>query len=56
LLSYYQNQYKFDKNNFPKANSLFNSIITLPLYPSLTDNELDFIIKSIKDLYQIYSK
>ena len=56
LLSYYKNHYKFNKNNFPKANSLFNSITTLPLYPSLTDNELDYIIKSIKDIYKIYSK
>ena len=29
---------------------LFNSIITLPLYPNLTDNELDYIIKNILEV------
>ena len=56
LLSYYKKHYKFNKNNFPIANLLFNSIITLPLYPSLTDRELDYIIKNILELYKIYSK
>ena len=56
LLSYYKRHYKFNKNNFPTANLLFNSIITLPLYPNLTDNELDYIIKNILELYKLYSK
>ena len=56
LLSYYKKHYKFNKNNFPTANLLFNSIITLPLYPSLTDNELDYVIENILKLYKIYSK
>ena len=56
LLSYYKKHYKFNKNNFPTANLLFNSIITLPLYPNLTDNELDYVIENILKLYKIYSK
>ena len=56
LLSYYKRHYKFNKNNFPTANLLFNSIITLPLYPNLKDNELDYIIENILELYKLYSK
>ena len=37
MLSYYIQQYGFKRNNFPRVNSLYNSIVTLPLYPLLKD-------------------
>ena len=55
-LSYYRENYDLDPNQFPRANSLFNSVITLPLYPSLTDAEVDYIINSIQALSKRYSK
>ena len=55
-LSYYRENYDLDPNQFPRANSLFNSVITLPLYPRLTDADVDYIINSIQELSKRYSK
>ena len=55
-LSYYNNKYDFDYNKFPRANELFESIISLPIYPKLSDSSLDQIINSIRELYHLYSK
>ena len=55
-LSYYKNKYKFKNDNYPRANLLFESIVSLPIYPKLSDSSLDDIINSIKELYDMYSK
>ena len=55
-LSYYKNKYDFNCNEFPRANKLFESIISLPIYPSLEKSSVDYIINSIVDLSDSYSK
>ena len=55
-LSYYKNKYQFKIDNFPMANLLYESIISLPIYPKLSDSSLDQIINSIIELHDMYSK
>jgi len=55
-LSFYQRKYDFNNDCFPRANSLFQSIISLPIYPNLTNESLNYIIDSISDLYSTYTK
>ena len=55
-LSYYKNKYKFKNDNYPRANLLYESIISLPIYPKLSDSSIDHIINSISELYNLYSK
>ncbi len=55
-LTYYINRYDFKQDNFPRADLLFDSIITLPIYPSLKDSEIDYIISELHKLYKKYSK
>ncbi len=43
--SYYKTQ--FNHKDFPVANQRFEQVISLPNYPSLTDDELDYVIKNI---------
>ena len=54
-LSYYKNKYQFKIDNFPMANSLYESIISLPIYPKLSDSSIDHIINSITELHDMYS-
>tara|TARA_S200000501_G_scaffold101251_1_gene94741 strand:+ start:1243 stop:2397 length:1155 start_codon:yes stop_codon:yes gene_type:complete len=54
-LSYYKKIYNLNSNDFPKANKLFNSIVSLPIYPLLSRGEIDYVIQSIKDLFFKYS-
>ena len=55
LLSYYKKNYDLDAENYSNANKLFNTIISLPIYPSLTNFEVDYITKTIKELFAEYS-
>ena len=55
LLSYYKKNYDLDAENYSNANKLFNTIISLPIYPSLTNSEVDYITKTIKELFSEYS-
>ena len=55
-LSYYKRTYKLNYVNFPNANSLFDSVVTLPMYPKLKDKEIDYIANNIIELYEKHSK
>ena len=55
-LSYYKKKYDFNYNNFVVANSLYKSIVSLPIYPNLSNKSLDYIIENINDLHITYSK
>ena len=55
LFSFYNKKYGLNKSLFPRANSLFNSVVSLPLYPNLNDDEVDYIISCIKQLFDKYS-
>ena len=39
------------KENYPRSNELYNSIVSLPIYPALKDKEIDYIIYTIKEIF-----
>ena len=49
-LTFYKEKYGFKSRDFPNANAWGNSAISLPLYPSLTFAEQDYVIETIKKL------
>lgn len=49
----YYRQFGYKKGDFPKAEAYYEQCISLPLYPSLTDNDLTTIVQTIKQLYPI---
>lgn len=55
-LSYYKKRYNFKFNNFGEANSLYESIVSLPIYPNLSNSSLDYIIENIVQIHSTYSK
>ena len=55
-LSYYKKRYNFNFYNFRKANSLYESIVSLPIYPNLSNSSLDYIIENIIQIHSTYSK
>ena len=50
LEPYYKKTFGYKPGDFPVAEKLGFSSITLPLYPSLKKEEQDYIIKEIKKL------
>ena len=47
LLSYYQKSLGYKKGDFPIAEKVYDRTISIPLYPSLKDTEIEKIIEDI---------
>ncbi len=48
LLTYYREQFGFEPGMFPNAERIGASTITLPLYPSMTDQQVDAVIDAVR--------
>jgi len=51
LMPYYR-QFGWKEGDMPMAENYYKNCISLPIYPSLKDEEQDFVIKSILDFYE----
>lgn len=47
---YYKNKYGFEKGDFPVVENIFDEIVSLPLYPKMTEDELNYVINSTKEI------
>lgn len=50
LLTYYRETYGYERGSFPIAERIGDSTITLPLYPKLSNEEVQYVIKGVKDV------
>lgn len=50
---YYQNL-GYKKGLCPEAEKLYEGIITLPLYPMMTKDDIKYIVNSLKEIVDIY--
>lgn len=50
LMPYYQ-QFGYKEGDFPNAEKYYKHCISLPMYPTLTEEEQLFVIKTIDDFY-----
>ena len=48
LQPYYQREFGYKKGDFPIAEEVFREIVSLPLYPSLDIDDVDYIVENIK--------
>lgn len=48
--SYYREHFNFNPSDFPVTEEVFSKIITLPLFPKMSDEDVKYIIDTIKDL------
>ena len=48
LLTYYRKRFGFKEGDFPVAEKIGDSCISIPLYSKMTDEEVDYVIKSVK--------
>ncbi len=50
LHSYYRNSFGYREGDFPIAEYIGKRTISIPLYPKLTDKEIDYVINTIKEI------
>ena len=49
-MSYYKGTYKLDPGDFPNTEKIWNGTVSLPIYPGLTESELDYICHTIRKI------
>ena len=54
LLDYYRKRFGYKQGDFPIAEKFYNRAISIPLYPSLTDADVEKVVKDITNF--VYSK
>lgn len=50
LFSWFRNTFGFEPQDFPEATAAGAEVISLPFYPSLTDDDVAFVIQTLLDL------
>jgi len=53
LYPYYREQFGFKHGDFPVAETISDRIVSLPLFPLMTDADQDRVIDAMKDLFKI---
>ena len=53
---FYQDKLNIGPNHFEVAESVYEQIVSLPIYPGLTDEEVDRVITATNDLLSKYKK
>jgi len=49
-MSYYRDRYQLKAEEFPQAERIWRGCVALPLYPTLSEGEIDYICKSLYEL------
>lgn len=49
-MSYYQHRYELSPEDFPNAERIWRGCLSLPLFPSMTEAELDYVCSALADL------
>ena len=50
LLTYYRQRFGFRRGAFPNAEAIGDSTITLPLYPTMADEDIDYVIATVREI------
>lgn len=54
LMRYYRDNFGYKRGMFPEAERIGDSTLSLPLYPKLSDDEVDYVISSVEEsLYEL---
>lgn len=52
LYPYYRDTFGFKRGDFPVAESISDRIVSLPLFPAMTDADQDRVIEAMQDLFK----
>lgn len=52
LHPFYQQKYNFNKGDFPTAEWLFEREVSLPMYPGMTLQDVEYVVNAIKEILQ----
>jgi dTDP-4-amino-4,6-dideoxygalactose transaminase len=47
---YYKNKYNYNWGDYPVAEEYYQKALSIPLYPKMNDDDVDYVIESVKGL------
>jgi dTDP-4-amino-4,6-dideoxygalactose transaminase len=50
-MTYYRNKYNLHPKDFPNTERIWQGNISFPIFPSMTEKELKYIVETIKDIF-----
>ncbi len=50
LQPYYQKEHGYQKGDFPIAEAYYEKCLSLPLYPKMTDDEVNYVISKVREV------
>ncbi len=53
--TYYREKYGYRDEDYANANEVFETSLSLPIYPDMTDDEIQYVIKKVIKLVDCYS-
>ena len=53
---FYLNTFNCEAKNYPGAQWAYDRLVSLPIYPSMEDQEIEYVIDSVKEISAKYSK
>ena len=56
LHPYYQHTYGYRAEDFPTAQACFDRILSLPIYPEMTEADIDYVIEVIHEIIRNYRR
>ncbi len=56
LHPYYQRIFGYKRGDFPNAEYVYDRVISLPLYPKMTEKDVLYVIKSVKKIAKEFKK
>jgi dTDP-4-amino-4,6-dideoxygalactose transaminase len=54
--SFYRDKYGYHPDDFPVANSAYQSMLSLPLSPSMTDQDVADVIEAVLDIRSQFAR
>jgi perosamine synthetase len=51
---YYVQTYEYDPDEFPVAYAEFQRVISLPIYPTMTDDDVDYVIEAVQTIAETH--
>jgi UDP-4-amino-4,6-dideoxy-N-acetyl-beta-L-altrosamine transaminase len=49
-LSYYKDKYGYKWGDYPNAENHYSKCLSLPIYPAMTDGDINYVINSVKEI------
>jgi dTDP-4-amino-4,6-dideoxygalactose transaminase len=56
LHPFYKQTYGYQASDFPQASTAFDRIVSLPIYPIMTESDVSCVIGAVRDLVQEYRR